>query len=229
MLLVLGAATGCTDVVGGSVRPAPGLVPRPLAGHTVQQVLLDDTALSRVFGQPFEPDRNWPAQSGGSEVLTAKSGAAAECDSVPRMLLKNSYAGADVRDVVRESWWNSGSYEQHMAVISVHEGVVAFPAARAAYAQFTAFAQQWRRCSGVSVDFGDNYFTFDIGQVQEKDSVLLAFFGQRGSTTVPSERAIGVRANCIVEVDVAFFGIEQNTPTAADVARLMMDKVSSLS
>jgi hypothetical protein len=53
----------------------------------------------------------------------------------------------------------------------------------------------------------------------------------------PQARAIGVRLNCIVEVEIVFFGDRQATDpgsatpdtSAVDVAQAMMEKVSTLS
>ena len=61
VLIVLLAATGCTEVVDGAV-----LMPRPLTGQTVQQVLLAGTDLSNVFDQPFEGGNTL---SGGPAIM----------------------------------------------------------------------------------------------------------------------------------------------------------------
>ncbi len=57
-LLVILVAAACTRVVDGSARPARGLTPRPITGQTVKQVLLDESELSKMLGQPaFIADR----------------------------------------------------------------------------------------------------------------------------------------------------------------------------
>jgi hypothetical protein len=51
---------------------------------------------------------------------------------------------------------------------------------------------------------------------------------------LPEARAVGVRVNCILEVKVVYFGRKdrdgsvRHTPGVADVAHLLMRKVSSL-
>jgi hypothetical protein len=82
---------------------------------------------------------------------------------------------------------------------------------------------------------GDDNFTSRVGEVQEKDSVLAAAVDDLSSyMMLPEARAIGVRVNCILEVEVIYFGRKdrdgsaRHTPTAVNVARLLMDKVSSL-
>jgi hypothetical protein len=58
-LAALPLAAGCTAVVGGAARPAPGLTPRPLIGQAVSRALLDDGELAKLLGQYFKsaPDR----------------------------------------------------------------------------------------------------------------------------------------------------------------------------
>ncbi|WP_161807978.1 sensor domain-containing protein, partial [Mycobacterium intracellulare] len=53
----------------------------------------------------------------------------------------------------------------------------------------------------------------------------------------PQARAIGIRSNCLVEVEVVFFGGRRSTDpgsanvnsSALDIARAMMDRVNALS
>jgi hypothetical protein len=234
VLLVLGSATGCSVVVGGSMRPAPGLAPRPLTGHSVRQVLLDSAELSQAFGQSFTVDLNFPPESGGAELLGVNVDTPPECGGVAMMLLKESYADSDVRDVAHKSWLNSSP---HPVVMAVQEAVVALPTATAADAQFAALARQWGRCNGASMTIaGDDNFTFRVNHIQEEDSVLAATVDHLGrSVMIPAAQAIGVRVNCIIEVEIVYYGRGHrdgsagHTPTAADTARLLMNKVSSLS
>jgi hypothetical protein len=234
LLLVSGAATGCTSVVGGSMRPAPGLAPRPLTGPGVQQALLDAAALSRAFGQSFTADPDTPTQTGGAELLQANAMTPPDCGGVSMMLLGDTYAGSQVRDVASESWLYAS---RNPAVIIFHEAVVALPSVGAAAARFAALQRQWARCDGASMTIGgDANYTFNVGHVEDKDSVLSAPVDHvSGYMLLPAGRAIGVRVNCLVEVDVVYFGPEfrdgssRHTPSAADAAHLLMDNVSAQS
>lgn len=233
MLFVVGLATGCAVVVGGSVRPAPGLVPRALTGRVVAQALLDSAELARAFGQSFKSDPNQPGATGGRELLQGNAQTPPECGGVVNLLLKDTYVGSDVREVAANNWMYSGP---NPAAITVHEAVVALPTAQAADAQFAAVAQQWSRCNGASMTVGgDPNFTSRVGTIQEKDSVLATPVDDISSyMTMPEARAVGVRVNCIVEVKVIYYGRQDRdkpdhrTPTAADIAHLLMHKVSSL-
>ena len=239
-------AVGCGafgGVVQGTAKPAPNLKPRPLTGATVGQVLLDDAALSRMLNQPFVARK--PAVLGGPEKLydTDRSVSPADCLGVTAMLQKTVYQPAEVTDVASEAWWNNGEPAQ---VISVIEGVVALPSDTQAEALFARFSQQWQRCQTTTTTerTGPISTTNAIGDVRVVDSVVAA---TNTATSVlpnmpalqptPQARAIGVRMNCLVEVEVVFFGERRSSDpgsgdintSAIDIAHAMMDRVSALS
>ena len=87
-------------------------------------------------------------------------------------------------------------------------------------------------------------FLDTISDVRVADSVVAATLsidtqlpGIPSTGPRPEARAIGVRGNCLVEVDVAFFGSTSPSDqgsgdvhrTAIDIAHALMDKVSALS
>jgi hypothetical protein len=232
-LLVWGLLAGCTNVVNGSMRPAAGLAPHPILGSSVSQVLLDGAELSRTFGQGFVVDPNQPSATGGRELLRGNAMTPPQCGGVATMLISDGYAGSYVRDVAVGNWLYSGP---NPAVIMVHEAVVGMPTNSAANDTFTAMAQQWGRCDDASTTIGgDANFTFHVGHIEHKDSVLSAPVDQISSyMTLAQGRAIGVRVNCIVEVEIVYYGRDDRdspshqTPTAANVAHLLMDKISAL-
>ena len=150
---------------------------------------------------------------------------------------------ADVQTVASESWWNDGDPAQ---VISVMEGVVALPSAAQAQELFAKFPPQWQQCAGKTTteQTGPISTTTVIGDIHVADSVVAAT--NTATATLPNmpalqptpqARAIGVRLNCLVEVEVVFFGDRRpsdpgtaNPDTSAtDIAQAMMDKVSDLS
>ncbi|HEY9306035.1 MAG TPA: sensor domain-containing protein, partial [Mycobacterium sp.] len=104
--------------------------------------------------------------------------------------------------------------------------------AAAADALFAKFTKAWNLCNGTTVTSqipigGDP--TATISDVRARDSVLAATVESGTTLTITSARAVGVRVNCIVEVDVAFFANQQPAGAAVDIAHAMMNKVSSLS
>ncbi|WP_231978478.1 MULTISPECIES: sensor domain-containing protein [unclassified Mycobacterium] len=249
-LLTVALATGCT--VDGTARPAPNLKPRPVIGQPVKKVLLDDAELSKLLGQSFGSKNELPARFGGPEVLQPAFGAAspANCVGVTSMMVKDAYRSADVKNAARETWWNQRGPAK---VISVAEGVVALSSTGGAAALFQQFAQQWRDCEGTTVTIGRPSIIIDrpaivfsdtISEVRVSESVLAATVsidtqlpGIPSSGPRPEARAIGVRGNCLVEVEVAFFNSTRSSDegsgdvhrSAIDIAHAMMDKVSGLS
>ncbi|OBA74487.1 hypothetical protein A5641_27895 [Mycobacterium sp. 1554424.7] len=238
-MMVAALAAGCGGVVDGTAKPAPNIKPRPLTGPTVREVLLDGATLSRMLNQPFVSRK--PGDFGGPEKLYA-SLPPGDCLGVTAMLQRSVYQDAGVRDLASEAWWNNGEPAQ---VISVIEGVVALPSAEQAQAQFAKFAQQWQQCSGMTTteQNGPISTTNAISDVRVANSTVAA---TNTATSVlpnmpalrptPQARALGVQSNCLVEVQVVFFGerrpsdpgsADVNT-SALDVAHAMMDKVSAL-
>jgi hypothetical protein len=240
LVVVAVLAVACGGVIDGTAKPAPNLKPRPLTGDTVRQVPLDDVALSRMLGQPFVG--RMPPEFGGPDKLSSQI-TAAPCLGVTAMLQKSVYDSAEVKDVALESWWNDGDPAQ---VISVMEGVVTLPAAAQAEALFTKFSEQWQQCNGATTteQTGPISTTSVIGDIRITNTVVAA---TNTATSVlpnmpplrptPQARAIGVRLNCLVEVEVVFFGDRRpSDPGSAnpvtsgvDIAHAMMDNVSALS
>ena len=246
LLVVAAFAVGCGSVVDGTAKPAPNLKPRLLTRTTVKQVPLDGAALSRMLNQPFVARQ--PPQAGGANKLFEPENQVepADCRGVTAMLLKSVYESAEVTGFVYESWWNNGDPAQ---VISVMEGVVTLPSAAQAEELFAKFSQQWQKCNGTTTteQTGPINTTNAISDIRVADASKTIVAATNTATSVlpnmppllptPQARAIGVRLNCLVEVEVVFFGDRHPsdpgsaTPdtSAVDVAHAMMDKVSSLS
>ncbi|WIM89428.1 sensor domain-containing protein [Candidatus Mycobacterium wuenschmannii] len=236
-------AAGCGPVVAGTAKPAPNLKPKPLSGKVVEHVLLSGKTLTRMLGQPFVGRQ--PAQFGGPEKLDRREAPpeSTDCLGVTAMLQKSVYDSDNITNVASVSWWNDGDPAQ---VISVMEGVVALPSAAEAQELFTKISGKWPQCKGQTTteEAGPITTTTVIDDVRTLDSVVAASNTATATlpnmpslTPTPQARAIGVRLNCIVEVDMVFFG--ERTPqdpgsakpdvSAIDVAHAMMEKVSNLS
>ncbi|OBJ48067.1 sensor domain-containing protein [Mycobacterium sp. 1423905.2] len=242
VLLLLVSVCGCSFAVGGTARPAPGLKAHPLLGETINRVLLDSDALAKLLNQPFKGDPKLPPRFGGPEKLQNGLGAASplECAGVSTMTVRSAYSSGDVKNVARETWWNT---ETASKVISVAEAVVAFPTASDADSLFAKFTEQWDGCNGttVTIDGGTLNFTDDVTEVRVDNSVLAAtiFVQLSGSPSGkrPEARAIGVRNNCLVEVEISFFSTQNPSDqgsgdphtSAVELAHVMMDKISALS
>jgi PknH-like extracellular domain len=236
-------ATACTVVTGGKAQAPPSAEPWSLTGQAITQVLVNDKTLSRILNQPFVIDSRLPPRFGGPEALQGlRSPSPEDCLGVAEMLHQSVYGASKVNDVAVEAWRHAARPGQ---LTSIKEGVVSLATAADANALFSRFAQQWQSCDGHTVLLPDAVFRLkaEITNVQVAPSVLvgtvaIAFnSGRSDPTSIPAGRAIGIRGNCLVEVEVDFFnastrsleGSSVTNATAFDIAHLMMERVSALS
>lgn len=233
--------SGCTEVVSGRAQ-SPRLGPRSLAGPTITRVLLGHNTLSRILKQPMILDTRFPPRFGGPEALHAqRAPAPSDCLGVAEMLEQASYHPGTVTSVAVQAWRHA---TVSPALTQVKEGVVSLPTAADANALFTAFSRQWQGCAGRTQPLPEDVFRLKamIDQVRVAGSVLGArlwlAFASSGADgdPIPAGRAIGVRGNCLVEVEVDFFNAshaslgEQGViiTSAQDVAQTMMDRIGAL-
>ena len=234
---------GCAVSVDGTARPGANLTPRLLTGSTIQGVLLGDSALSRILNQSFMIDSRYPPRFGGPETLQDDGAASpGSCLGVAWMLQQDVYQPGEVRHVAVETWRNAAT---PVEVTSVKEAVVSLPTAADARALFAKFSEQWRTCDGTTSPLPGSMFRLNAKttNVQAADSVVAATVStgfaslSSDAAAIPAGRAIGVRGNCLVEVEVDFFSTSSpsrqragdvNT-AAVEIAHAMMDSVSALS
>ena len=212
-------------------------------GPTIAQVLFGHRTLSRILNQPFIIDARFPPRFGGPETLEDFGSASPiGCLGVAEMLHQSVYHSSKVNDVAVEAWRHAAMSTE---LTSVKEGVVSLPTVADANALFSRFSQQWRRCDGKALLLPDPGFRLKakITNVQIARSVLAGIisigFASTSSDTasIPAGRAIGVRDNCLVEVEVDFFNTSNRSlqgsgvinATSVRIAQIMMDKVSELS
>jgi hypothetical protein len=235
-LVAVPLVAGCAVVIGGAGRPAAGMTPRPLTGQVIKQVLLDDGELSKLLAQSFKREPKLPPRFGGPDELSPLPASPPECAGVSFPLFEAAYRSADVKTVAQEIWFDDRTADAK--VITVDEAVVALPTAADADALFAQFAEHWTQCKGTTVTRPSltrfDPWTYKVVDAQLADSVLAASEFEVAAPAIPLEpepvaRALGVRVNCLVEVEVSFFSDHSADTTAIDVAHRMMDKVSDLS
>jgi hypothetical protein len=236
-------ATACTVVTGGKAHSPPNLAPQSVTGQAIRQVLLGDDTLSRIFQQRFIIDERLPPRFGGPEALRGlRSASPADCLGVAEMLHENVYPSSKVNDVAVENWRHA---VMSANVTGVKEGVVSLPTPADANALFSRFAEQWQRCDGQALVLPDPVLRLKatITNIQVAPSVLAGTVSAAFTSSRPDDgaifagRAIGVRGNCLVEVEVDDFNAPSGSPqgsgganaAAVDVAQAMMDRVSALS
>jgi hypothetical protein len=236
-IVMLAAGCGGGVGVGGTPQTAANSTPRPLTGQAINRVLLGGKALSRILKQPLNVDSRF----GGAEALRDDGwDSPAGCLGVASMLQQSVYHSGNVKGVAAEAFRHAAMSE----VTSVKEGVVSLPTAADAKALFAKFSRQWQKCDGKTLSLPGSVFRLDarITNVRAATSVLAATVWIRwkssgsNSASIPAGRAVAVRDNCLVEVEVDFFdrsiqshhGPGDFDATAIDVARAMLDKVGAL-
>ncbi|MEC4762336.1 sensor domain-containing protein [Mycobacterium sherrisii] len=238
-LLVTVVAAGCASAIGGHAVPAPDLKPHPVIGQKVKQILLDAAALSKLLDRPFVPVSHFPPTFGGSELLDDAyfSTSPSECTGVVYMTQRSVYGSAPVTNVATALWQQQGYSE---SATDIAEGVVALPSAADAGALFAKFSEQWKHCDGTTLSVPASSFAQNlITDVTVQDSVVAANLSRQPGAqsvlhAVPEVRAVGVRGNCLIEVDVAYVnsadlsGRPAAKTDALTVAHALMDKVSAL-
>ncbi|ORB76036.1 sensor domain-containing protein [Mycobacterium scrofulaceum] len=246
LVALLGVAmlvAGCSVTVGGVARRAPGSTPGSVGGQAIQRVLLGRSALSRIVKQPLTVDPQSPPLFGGPESLRGDTSAwPADCMGVAVMLQDGAYRTSNVRGVALETWRPEA---KSAPVTRVKEGVVSLEKAADANALFDKISQEWRSCEGKVLNPSGGSFGLEvkISDVQVASSVLAATVSMGFnlasplSESIPSGRALGVRDNCLIEVEVDFVntfgplsqGAGDVNSSALDIAQVMRDKVTALS
>lgn len=241
-LLLAMSTAGCATIVDGTARPAPGMAPRSLHGQTIKQVLLGHRALSRILNQSFKIDPHFRPRFGGPDALLDDGWfSPGDCLGVASMLQRVVYQSSKVRHVAVQTWRHA---PKSVEVTSVKEGVVSLPSPAEAQALFEKFSQQWQQCDGTTMPLSGTVFKLKaaVTNVEATNPVVSATismgFASRSldSASLQSGRALGVRGNCLVEVEVAFFADTQPPDpgadpqaSAVDVAQAILDKVGALS
>lgn len=201
-------ASGCATTVDGTARPAP-------SGNSThdKQLLLDGATLANLLAQPFKRHPAFGPYHGGREKLTTNDDSAtpAQCIGVVSMLMARVYEPFPVREVDSVMW--AAPQHQAVKVDDVEEAVVSFPTPQDAAAAFAKFSAQWQACDGTTVTSQpvDVQGLKAISDVRVADSVVAAeVVKSSGPHDVvypqPASRALGVRGDHLVEVDVTFFG-----------------------
>jgi PknH-like extracellular domain len=225
---------GCTSTVGGiAARQVSAGEVRDLA-----TILPSGAEVSRAAGNPLA-DNGSPV-IGGIDVLPngIRDNDAArpiECLGPVSPFMRIVYEGGDVRGA---AWQEFANYGGGQTVSSVDAGVVEFASEAEAQRMFGSFVTRWQACEGKTVTTAlhnpantELYQT--ITDVTVDGAVLSATVlnsDNQGDATFPTERAIGVAADCLVDVDVAVTdgapAQQRASGRAVSLVTTMQDKVT---
>lgn len=141
----------------------------------------------------------------------------------------------EVGDVRRAAWQEFSNFGGGQTVSSVDAGVVQFASDAEAQRMFGAFVSQWKACEGKTVRSAlpgpaGAEMRQKVTDVRVDGPVLSATVinsDNQSDASFPTERAIGMAADCVVDVDAAVTG-GQRRPSgrAVSLAGTMLDKVT---
>ena len=209
----------CAKTVDGTARTAPGagpVAPSPTAApadNSLASILPDTAQWSSALGFHVHLE-GMPARVGGVEQLGRQDvlgeWSERECLGVVQPLLQSVFDGAPVRAVELTSPTDAQTL-------------------------FKRFADRWQQCQGKTVVQHQSSDTFiqDITNVAATDTVLSATIEGRvpPNPPQPTERALGMTASCIVDVQAPGNSQPANAPVgdnlAVSLVKLMQSKASA--
>ena len=228
---VFGALTvlGCSSTVGGSAQRHGADEPVPL-----QQLLPTADEVSSAVGNRL--DAIGTATSGSIDVLPngirdSDGATPLDCLGAVTPLMRVVYEGGGVRAA---AWRDFARLGAGLTASSAEAGVVRLGSESEAARMFARFTTQWKSCGGTTVTLGTGGaggLELTVSAVKVDGPVLSAvIFSDAGDGTLyPTEHAVGVAADCIVDVDVALTDPEpaKRIPAgrAADLVRVMLAKI----
>ena len=158
-----------------------------------------------------------------------------ECLGAITPLMRWVYEKGDVRGA---AWQDFARFGEGQTVSSVNTGVVRFSSDAEASRMFSQFVTRWRSCEGgrVGIRSGRADLGLTVTDVTVTGPILSATILSGESDTdpgFPTEHAVGVTADCIVDVDVAVTAPDPARRVAAtraiDLARAMLTNFESSS
>jgi hypothetical protein len=227
-LVVLLTLVGCAHTVTGSARQAARAVEILPTEDDVTATV--GNTLSTFGFRPFIGNVEILPDGYRTEADATPIACIAVTDTAPRIV----YEPAPVLEAARQSYFN---WDAGVDISGADAAVVRLSTADAARATFESFVRRWQQCDGVSVvkrPWGEtkSEIDADVSEVSEANMVLSATARTHGRTNVQAatyERAIGVRADTIVEVSLAITPQGERQPTAPTPAvrlvQVMLDKV----
>lgn len=216
---------GCATPAGEPpvVRIAEAALPSP--DRTLDRALPTADEMATMFGAAGFMGQ---LVEGGPDVLLQgvreAEATPPECVSTGYQLQKVVYDSAPVRSVVSQSW---AAGDASGPTASGFFGVVQFADADAAQQFFAASADRWHRCNGKTLQLrqpergGDG--ASRITDVGVDTSIVSAVVMADAGSTV--QRALGVAADCVVDVEISDRAGPDGGRDAVAVANLMLQKI----
>ncbi len=222
-LVLMAVVSGCAPRVDGTAQRQVS----PVAPLT--EFLPTAEEVSAVVGNTL--DAAGPPKAGSISVLpngirTSDDASPLDCLGAATPLMRVIYESGGVQAA---AWQDYSRFGRGLTVSSAEAGVVRMDSDDAAARTFAAFAARWKACDGTAVDMQG--LELKVTRVRMSGQVLTAVIlsSDGHGDEFPTEHAVGVASDCIVDVDVA---ITDPDPTrrqpgtrAADLVRLTTAKI----
>ncbi len=232
----IAALSACAVLAGCSSAPADSAPPvvriseaaKPSVSHPLKQVLPTGDELTTTLG--VGPGFTGQLVVGGADMLLQGVGESEatpiECVSAGYRLQKVVYAASPVREVASQSWAGG---DLNGPPLSGFFGAVKFATADDAKGFFAASADKWRRCNGQTMvlhqpEHGADGVSRITDVVVDSTVVSAVVLHDDGSTI---QRALGVAADCVVDVEIADVDRGGGARGAVAVANLMLQKIEN--
>lgn len=220
--------SGCVSKVDGGPMPQKAL--------SLPQVLPTADQVEQAVGDRLDPAG--PPMAGGIALLpngfrNSEDVSPIDCLGAATPLMRVVYEQGDVREVALQDF---SRYGQGLTVSSAHTGVVKFGSEAEAGRMFETFASRWRSCAGTRVSVHvtpRSSLDWTVTDVRESDGILSATV-LNGETdndpAFPTEHAVGLVADYLIEVDVAVTDGDHSKRVAAgraaDLVRMIRGNIN---
>lgn len=227
-----------TLVLAGCATTVDGTALRDNAAGPVRElatVLPTPPEVTRAARNPLT--YNGPATIGGIDSLPNgirddDTVSPIECLGPVSPFMRVVYERGDVRAA---AWQEFSNYGDGQPVSSINAGVIEFVSDVEAQRMFSEFASRWKACEGktVTTRLPNAELYQKVTAVAVDGMVLSATIvnsDNAGDASFPTERAIGLATDCVIDVDVAVTGgtPAQQHPAgrAVDLTATMQEKVT---
>lgn len=222
---MLALISGCAPTVDGAAQRQVS----PVASLT--EVLPTAREVSEAVGNVL--DEAGAPKAGSISVLpngirTSDDASPLDCLGAATPLMRVVYESGGVQAA---AWQDYSRFGKGLTVSSAEAGVVRMESADAAARTFAAFVTKWKACDGTGVNMQG--LELKVTRVRVSGQVLTAVIlsSDGHGDEFPTEHAVGVARDCIIDVDVA---ITDPDPTrrqpgtrAAHLVRLTMQRISA--
>lgn len=201
----------------------------PTAG--LVEILPTEQEVSVAVGSPLDTadvPKVGPISVLPNGIRTTEDASPLDCLGAATPLMRVVYESGGVQVAAFQDYSRFG---KGLTVSSAEAGVVRMDSEEAAARTFATFVTRWKACDGTTVNMAGLELTVTRVRASGQTLTAVILSGDGHGDGFPTEHAVGVARDCIVDVDVA---ITDPDPTrrapgtrAADLVALMLAKIAA--